>query len=38
MKNFSLANRLNDLRINQGLSQKELADMLGITNKAISKW
>jgi len=38
MKDFSLANRINDLRISQGLSQKELADLLGITNKAISKW
>ena len=38
MKSFSLANKLYDLRISQGLSQKELAEQLGITNKAISKW
>lgn len=38
MKSFDLANRLSELRINNGLSQKELANKLNLSNKAISKW
>jgi len=38
MKNFEFAKKLYDLRTGQGLSQKQLAEELKITNKAISKW
>ena len=38
MKNFDFAKRLYEFRVGQGLSQKELASMLGITNKMVSKW
>ncbi len=38
MKNFDFSKRLYDLRVAQGLSQKDLADMLNISNKAVSKW
>ena len=38
MNNFSFANKLYELRTSQGLSQTELANLLGITNKSISKW
>ena len=38
MKDFSFAKKLYDLRVKQGLTQKELAEELKVTNKAISKW
>ena len=38
MKSFDFAKRLYELRMSQGLSQKQLADMLQISNKAVSKW
>lgn len=38
MKNFELSKRLYDYRVSHGLSQKELAQELGLTNKTISKW
>jgi transcriptional regulator with XRE-family HTH domain len=38
MKNFDFAKKLCELRMSQGLSQKELAEMLQISNKAVSKW
>ena len=38
MKNYEFANRLYELRVAQGLSQKQLAEELKISNKAISKW
>ena len=31
-------NKILDLRTNLNLSQNELAEMLGLTNKAVSKW
>lgn len=27
-----------DMRKNQGMSQKQLADMVGVTDKSVSKW
>lgn len=38
MKDFEFANRLCELRLGQGLSQRELAERLGVSNKAVSKW
>lgn len=38
MKDFSFAKKFCYLRKDQGLSQKDLAKILGVTNKAISKW
>jgi transcriptional regulator with XRE-family HTH domain len=38
MDNMDFANRIYELRRNKGLSQKELGDMLGVSNKAVSKW
>lgn len=38
MKNYDFANKLSKLRISQGLSQKQLAEQLQVTNKAVSKW
>lgn len=38
MKNYDFANKLYELRKAHNLSQKELADELNISNKAISKW
>ena len=38
MKDFEYGNYLYNLRKASGLSQMELANELGITNKAISKW
>jgi transcriptional regulator with XRE-family HTH domain len=35
---MDFANRISELRRNKGLSQKELGDMLGVSNKAVSKW
>ena len=31
-------NKILDFRTNLNLSQNELAEMLGLTNKAVSKW
>ena len=36
MKN--IGKRIKDLRKKKGLTQEKLADMLGITHKAVSKW
>ncbi|MGN0531185.1 MAG: helix-turn-helix transcriptional regulator [Eubacterium sp.] len=38
MDNFEFANRIVELRKQKGLSQKQLGDMLGVSNKAVSKW
>lgn len=37
-KNFDFATKLYNLRTKHGISQKELAEGLGVTNKAVSKW
>lgn len=38
MDNTEFANRISELRKQKGISQKELGDMLGVSNKAVSKW
>ncbi|MBP2656034.1 MAG: hypothetical protein H6Q73_3603, partial [Firmicutes bacterium] len=36
--NIEIANRLVNLRKNSGLSQEALAEKLGISRQAVSKW
>lgn len=38
MDNMEFANRIIELRKQKGLSQKELGEILGVSNKAVSKW
>ena len=38
MNDISFGNRLYELRKRAGLTQAELARMVGVTNKAVSKW
>lgn len=38
MNDYNFGNLLYKLRTNSNLTQKELAERLGVTNKAISKW
>lgn len=38
MADFAFGNRLYELRTKAGLSQAKLGEMIGVTNKAISKW
>ncbi len=38
MNNYTFGNYICELREKQGLSQKELGEKLGVTNKAVSKW
>lgn len=38
MNDFSFGNRIFDLRTSFKLSQSQLAEMVGVTNKAVSKW
>ena len=38
MNDFSFGNKIFDLRTSFKLSQSQLAEMVGITNKAVSKW
>lgn len=38
MDNYEFARRIVELRRQKGLSQKQLGEMLGVSNKAVSKW
>ena len=38
MQDFSFGNRLYEMRKKSGMSQTELGKILGVTNKAVSKW
>ena len=38
MSNYTFGNYLYELRTKKGMSQSELAEILGVTNKAVSKW
>lgn len=38
MANKSMGERISTLRREKGMTQKEIADILGITDKAVSKW
>lgn len=38
MKDYELGNFLCEKREQKNLSQKQLAEMLGVTDKAVSKW
>lgn len=38
MKNFSFGNYICELREKKGLTQGELGEKLGVTNKAVSRW
>ena len=38
MSNVSMGEIISTLRKEKGMTQKEIADQLGITDKAISKW
>lgn len=38
MHTVTFAEKIAELRIQHGLSQKELGDILGVSNKAVSKW
>lgn len=38
MKNFSFGNYICELREKKGLSQSQLGEKLGVTNKAVSRW
>jgi transcriptional regulator with XRE-family HTH domain len=38
MTNKSMGETISSLRKEKGMTQKDLADMLGITDKAVSKW
>lgn len=38
MNDFKFGNFIYDLRKRNGISQTELAEILGVTNKAVSKW
>lgn len=38
MNDYTFGNRILELRSNFGLSQSDLAEKVGVTNKAVSKW
>ena len=38
MANTSMGEIISTLRREKGMTQKDLADMLNITDKAVSKW
>ena len=38
MNDYAFGNKLLELRRGLKLSQSELAEKLGVTNKAVSKW
>ncbi len=38
MRNYDLGNRIYNLRKSKGLSQKELGELVGVSNKSVSKW
>ena len=38
MKNYSLGNFICELRMRRGLSQAQLGALVGVSNKAVSKW
>ena len=38
MANKSIGEIISTLRREKGMTQKELADMIGVTDKAVSKW
>lgn len=38
MDNYEFSRRIVELRRQKGLSQKQLGEMLGVSNKAVSKW
>lgn len=38
MRDYDFGNLLYKLRIESGYTQKDIADMLGVTDKAVSKW
>ena len=38
MNDYKFGNYILELRRKSGLSQSELADRIGVTNKAVSKW
>lgn len=38
MRNYDFGNRIYELRRSMNLSQKELGEMVGVSNKSVSKW
>lgn len=38
MNDYTFGNRILELRTQLNLSQAELAERIGVTNKAVSKW
>lgn len=38
MNDYTFGNKISELRRGLNLSQRELAEKVGVTNKAVSKW